>query len=79
MTQCFHDMNLGLERNKRLHRALVQAPARLLCREIVERVLRRQPITVAVADLFEGDHAFFIQNKGRWICCFMGRIPAEAI
>jgi hypothetical protein len=75
VTQCFHDMNLWRERKRTAPRAGA-ALARLLRREIVERVLRRQPITVAVADPFEGDHPILIQNKGRWIRRLMGHIPA---
>jgi len=43
--------------------------------EVVERILSGQAIAVAMADLFESDHAFLVKNEGRRIGGLSRRIP----
>jgi hypothetical protein len=43
-----------------------QRYGQLIRREVIERILRRHPITVSVANLLENDHPFFVEEECRW-------------
>jgi hypothetical protein len=64
---------------KRPEPEILGAAPTLIHGKLIQGILCRQAITMAVADLLENDRAFSVENERRWVSRFMGRIPTQSI